>query len=57
MVGRVAGVTGYVAKALKAGGLHIDPDLVVGLAIPLVALAVVRAVRRARKRARDSDSH
>jgi len=53
----MAGITGYLAKAVKAGGLHIDPDLVVGLAIPLVALAVVRAVRRARKRARDSDSH
>jgi len=53
----VAGVTGYVAKALKAGGLHIDPDLVVGAAIPLVALAVMRAVRRARRHARAADSH
>jgi uncharacterized membrane-anchored protein len=45
-----AGVTGYLAKALKAGGLHIDPDLVVGLAIPVVGLLVVRALRRARRR-------
>jgi len=46
----VAGVTGYLAKALKAAGLHIDPDLVVGLALPVVALLVIRALRRVRRR-------
>ena len=49
-----AGLAGYGAKALKAAGARIDPDLVVGLAIPVVAVLVVLAVRRARRRiARD----
>jgi uncharacterized membrane-anchored protein len=42
----VAGLVGYTAKALKAAGLHIDPDLTVGLAIPAVAVGVVLALRR-----------
>ena len=46
----VAGLVGYGAKALKAGGLPIDADLLVGLSIPVVAVGVVLAVRRARKR-------
>jgi len=44
-----AGLVGYVAKGLKAGGLPLDPDLTVGIAIPLLALAVVFALRRARR--------
>jgi uncharacterized membrane-anchored protein len=43
-----AGLVGYVAKALKAGGLPINPDLAVGISIPVVAVAVLAAVRRAR---------
>jgi len=46
----VAGVVGYVAKGLKAGGAHIDPDLAVGLLIPVVALFVILGLRRARKK-------
>ncbi len=50
----VAGIAGYAAKALKAVGAHVDPDLVVGAAIPLLAVGVVLALRRARKQiARD----
>jgi len=45
----VAGLAGYGAKALKAAGLHIEPDLVVGIAIPVVAVLVVLALRRARR--------
>lgn len=44
-----AGLVGYGAKALKAAGLRIDPDLAVGLAIPVLALAVFAAVRRAHR--------
>ncbi|MDL2336498.1 MAG: DUF3422 domain-containing protein [Pseudomonadota bacterium] len=44
----VAGLVGYLSKALKAGGLHIEPDLVVGIAIPLVALGVLSTIRRAK---------
>jgi len=44
-----AGLVGYGAKALKAVGLRIDPDLTVGLTIPIVAIAVMLAVRKARR--------
>jgi len=48
----VAGLAGYGAKALKTAGVHIDPDLAVGMAIPVVALLVMLALRRARKGSR-----
>ena len=32
----VVGLLGYLAKAGRAGGLPIDPDEVVGIAIPVV---------------------
>ena len=51
----VAGLVGYGAKALKAGGLPINADLLVGLSIPVVAAGVVLAVRRARKRVAASE--
>lgn len=46
----VAGLIGYLAKASKAGGLHVEPDLAVGIAIPVVAVAIMLEVRRARRR-------
>ncbi|RZI88088.1 MAG: DUF3422 family protein, partial [Variovorax sp.] len=46
----VAGLLGYLAKAGKAGGLRFEPDLVVGLAIPVVALVVIWSLRRARQK-------
>lgn len=46
----VAGLLGYVGKGLKAGGLALDIDLVVGLAVPVVAALAILAVRRARRR-------
>jgi uncharacterized membrane-anchored protein len=45
----VAGLVGYLAKAAKAGGLHVDPDLAVGIAIPIAAVALLRALRRVRR--------
>lgn len=45
----VTGLIGYLAKAGKAGGLALQPDLLVGLSIPLVAGAVIFALRRARR--------
>jgi uncharacterized membrane-anchored protein len=53
----VAGLVGYVAKALKAGGLPLNADLVVGVSIPIVAVAVLAAVRRARARLHAGDAH
>ncbi len=46
----VAGLVSYVSKALQTGGLRVEPDLVVGIAIPLVALMVVLTIRRAKQR-------
>ena len=45
-----AGLVGYLAKGLKAGGAPVNADLVVALAIPVLVVVVVGAVRRARKR-------
>ena len=47
----LAGLVGYVAKALKAGGLRLEPDLLVGVAVPALALLAILAVRRARRHA------
>lgn len=46
----VTGLVGYLAKAGKAGGLAIQPDLLVGLAVPVLAVLVMLALRRARQR-------
>ena len=51
----VAGLLGYAAKALHAAGLRVNPDLVVGVAIPVVAVLVFWAVRRARRRLQIAD--
>jgi uncharacterized membrane-anchored protein len=44
-----AGLTGYVAKAAKAAGAPVDADLVVAIAIPLIAVALWFALRRIRR--------
>lgn len=44
------GLVGYATKALKALGLHINPDLATGIAIPVLALACILALRRAHAR-------
>jgi uncharacterized membrane-anchored protein len=49
------GLVGYLAKGLKAAGLRIDPDLASGIALPLIAVAAVLAVRRARRRIAQDD--
>ena len=50
-----AGLVGYLAKGLKAGGVRVEPDLVIGVAIPIVAVAVLMSVRRARRRIHDAE--
>lgn len=45
----VSGIAGYLAKAAKAGGLPLNPDLVVGITIPLAAVVLVHALRKARR--------
>ncbi len=46
----VAGLVGYLAKAMQAAGLRVEPDIVVGVSIPLVAAVLVWALRRNRRR-------
>lgn len=46
----LVGLAGYLAKALKAAGYGVDPDITMGVAIPVVALlaaAGIGYVRRA----------
>ena len=44
-----AGLVGYLAKAVKAGGLPLEPDLLVGSAIPVLAVLVLLKLRSVRK--------
>jgi uncharacterized membrane-anchored protein len=46
----VAGLTGYLAKALKSAGVAVDPEVTVGIAIPFIAIICVWALRRAHRR-------
>jgi len=45
----VVGLIGYAAKGLKAVGVGVNPDLVMGLSIPVVALAAALGVRQIRR--------
>jgi uncharacterized membrane-anchored protein len=51
----VVGLLGYLAKAGHARGLPLDPDLVPGIAVPVVAIVVLLMLRRTRRRLRESD--
>jgi uncharacterized membrane-anchored protein len=42
----IIGLIGYAAKGAKAGGIHINPDLTMGLSIPIVLLVVALATAR-----------
>ena len=46
----LAGLVGYGTKALKARGLHVDPDLTIGAAIPLLLVLCLWAMARAHRR-------
>ncbi len=43
------GLIGYLAKAAKSLGVHLDPDIVTGISIPIVAVLVAFGVRRIRR--------
>jgi uncharacterized membrane-anchored protein len=49
----VVGLVGYAAKALKASGARIDPDLAVGLSVPLVILLAAFGIRKIRRHLAD----
>jgi uncharacterized membrane-anchored protein len=46
----LAGLISYGGKAAKASGVHIDPDLVTGIAVPVVALLVWFGIRQMQKK-------
>ena len=45
----IVGLVGYAAKAFKAAGGHIDPELVMGLSIPVVAALMALGLRKVRQ--------
>jgi uncharacterized membrane-anchored protein len=46
----VVGLIGYVAKAARSAGLRIEPDIAMGVSVPLVAAAMLWLLRRTRRR-------
>jgi len=40
---------GYIAKATKAAGTTVNPDIVTGVAIPIVAVLAALGVRHIRR--------
>ena len=46
----VVGLVGYIGKGLRAGGVDLNADLAMGVAVPAVAMVMVMALRHARKR-------
>jgi uncharacterized membrane-anchored protein len=51
------GLVGYVGKALKAGSVPVNPDLVTGIAVPLVIGAVWLGLRRLHHQLSGSAKH
>lgn len=45
----IVGLVGYAAKGVKAAGVHIDPELTMGVSIPIVAIVVALGVRKIRR--------
>jgi uncharacterized membrane-anchored protein len=45
----ISGLAGYLAKGLKAGGVPVEPDIVVAVTIPIVAMLAALTVRRIRR--------
>jgi uncharacterized membrane-anchored protein len=52
----LVGLVGYGAKAIKHTGVGIDPDIAIGIAIPIVALLAALVLRRMRHRIADADA-
>lgn len=46
----LVGLVGYAAKGVAAAGLKINPDLAMGVSIPLVALVAALGLRRVRRK-------
>jgi uncharacterized membrane-anchored protein len=48
----VVGLVGYAVKGLKAGGLHLDVEIVMAVAIPLVVVGVWATLHRVKRHLR-----
>jgi uncharacterized membrane-anchored protein len=46
----VVGLVGYAAKALKSGGAQLEPELAMGIAVPIVVALTALGMRNLRKR-------
>jgi uncharacterized membrane-anchored protein len=46
----IVGLVGYAAKGLKSAGWALNPDVIVGISIPIVALLVALGIRRIHQR-------
>ena len=42
----IVGLVGYASKGLKSAGWALNPDVIVGISIPIVALMVALGIRR-----------
>jgi uncharacterized membrane-anchored protein len=51
----LAGLVGYLAKGIKASGWRFEPDLIVGIAVPALAVLAFLVVRRARRHAAERE--
>jgi uncharacterized membrane-anchored protein len=51
-----AGLMGYLAKAVQRAGARIEPDIVVGVTIPIVVVAMLWSLRRMRRRLKKEGS-
>ncbi|MEO8104168.1 MAG: DUF3422 family protein, partial [Betaproteobacteria bacterium] len=47
----VTGLIGYIAKGFKSRGVPIDVDVVIAASIPVLAVLVLLATHRARRKA------
>lgn len=45
----LVGLVGYAAKAFKAAGARVDPDVAIGISIPVVAALMAFGLRRTRR--------
>jgi len=52
----IVGLVGHAAEGLDAGGVHVNPALAMGLAIPVVVILVALGVRRIRQKVTGSDA-
>ena len=51
----MAGLVSYMAKGIRASGWRFEPDLIVGIAVPTLALLSFAILRRARRRAAERE--